>query len=139
MKMRRIPAPKSRVAGAHCRALLQRGIDDGTFRSDLTATELQFLLGQLLQAAARMTAGHRAGVEKAAALITSVFLTGTQNRAEPAPRQDRSEAKRPTERPIADGAPHTDGTAGRFFSPRCSCLAPMSRNASSGRDGPQVP
>ena len=40
------------------RALLQRGIDDGTFRSDLTAEELQFLLGQLLQAAARMTAEH---------------------------------------------------------------------------------
>lgn len=74
------------------RALLQRGIDDGTFRSDLSAAELQFLLGQLLQAAARMTAEHQAGVEKAAALITSVFLTGTQNRAEPAPRQrhDRS-------------------------------------------------
>jgi TetR/AcrR family transcriptional repressor of mexCD-oprJ operon len=69
------------------RALLQRGIDDGTFRSDLSAAELQFLLGQLLQAAARMTAEHQAGVEKAAALVTSVFLTGTQNRAEPAPRQ----------------------------------------------------
>ncbi len=69
------------------RALLQRGIDDGTFRSDLTAGELQFLLGQLLQAAARMTAEHVAGVEKAAALVTSVFLTGTQNRAEAAPRQ----------------------------------------------------
>ena len=69
------------------RALLQRGIDDGTFRSDLTPAELQFLLGQLLQAAARMTAEHQAGVEKAAALITSVFLTGTQNRAGPAPRQ----------------------------------------------------
>ena len=71
------------------RALLQRGIDDGTFRGDLTATELQFMLGQLLQAAARMTAEHAAGVEKAAALVTSVFLTGTQNRAEPAPRQGR--------------------------------------------------
>jgi AcrR family transcriptional regulator len=73
------------------RVLLQRGIDDGTFRGDITAGELQFLLGQLLQAAARMTAEHIAGVEKAAALTTSVFLNGTQNRAEPAPRhgQDR--------------------------------------------------
>ena len=69
------------------RALLQRGLDDGTFRSDLTAGELLILLGPLLQAAARMTAEHQAGVEKAAALVTSVFLTGTQNRAEPAPRQ----------------------------------------------------
>ena len=62
------------------RALLQRGIDDGTFRDDLTAGELHFLLGQLLQAAARMTAEHLAGVEKAAALITSVFLHGTERR-----------------------------------------------------------
>ena len=48
------------------------------FRSDGTAGELQFLLGQLLEAAARMTAEHVAGVEKAAALITSVFLHGTE-------------------------------------------------------------
>jgi hypothetical protein len=38
------------------------------------------LLGQLLQAAARMTAEHAAGVEKAAALVTSVFLHGTERR-----------------------------------------------------------
>ena len=69
------------------RALLQRGLDDGTFRGDLTVTELLILLGPLLQAAARMTAEHQAGVEKAAALVTSVYLTGTQNRAEPAPHQ----------------------------------------------------
>ena len=75
------------------RALLQRGIDDGTFRSDLTAGELQFLLGQLLQAAARMTAEHQAGVEKAAALITSVFLHGTQNRAGLAPRQGQGQGQ----------------------------------------------
>ena len=38
-----------------------------------------------------MTADHQAGVEKAAALITSVFLHGTQNRTGPAPAegQDR--------------------------------------------------
>jgi len=69
------------------RALLQRGLDDGTFRGDLTVEELLILLGPLLRAAARMTAEHQAGVEKAAALVTSVFLTGTQNRAKPAPRQ----------------------------------------------------
>jgi len=75
------------------RALLQRGIDDGTFRGDLTAGELQFLLGPLLQAAARMTAEHIAGVEKAAALVTSVFLTGTQNRAGLAPRQEQEQGR----------------------------------------------
>ncbi len=69
------------------RALLQRGLDDGTFRGDLTVEELLILLGPLLRAGARMTAEHQAGVEKATALVTSVFLTGTQNRAEPAPRQ----------------------------------------------------
>jgi TetR/AcrR family transcriptional repressor of mexCD-oprJ operon len=63
---------------AQLRALLQRGLDDGTFRGDLTLTELLFLFGQLLQAAARMTAEGQAGVEKAAALVTTVFLQGTQ-------------------------------------------------------------
>ena len=62
------------------RALLQRGIDDGTFRGDISAGELRFLLGSLLQAAARMAAEHQAGVEKAAALITTVFLHGTERR-----------------------------------------------------------
>jgi hypothetical protein len=57
------------------------------FRSDGTAGELQFLLGQLLEAAARMTAEHQAGVGKAAALVISVFLHGTQDRTGPAPRQ----------------------------------------------------
>ncbi len=73
------------------RALLQRGLDDGTFRGDLTVEELLILLGPLLRAAARMTAEHQAGVEKAAALVTSVFLTGTQNRAKPAPRQGQDQ------------------------------------------------
>jgi TetR/AcrR family transcriptional regulator, mexCD-oprJ operon repressor len=66
--------------GTMIQALLRRGIDDGTFRGDLTAEELGFVLGQLLQAAARMAAEHQAGVEKAAALVTSVFLHGTQSR-----------------------------------------------------------
>ncbi len=79
--------------GTLLRALLQRGIDDGTFRSDLTAGELLFLLGQLLEAAARMTAEHQAGVEKAAALVTSVFLHGTQNRTGPAPRQGQDQSE----------------------------------------------
>jgi AcrR family transcriptional regulator len=59
--------------------LLRRGIDDGTLRGDISVDELRFLLGSLLQAAARMAAEHQAGVEKAAALITTVFLHGTGN------------------------------------------------------------
>jgi TetR/AcrR family transcriptional regulator, mexCD-oprJ operon repressor len=57
--------------------LLRRGIDDGTFRDDISADELRFLLGSLLQAAARLAAEHETGAEKAAALITTVFLHGT--------------------------------------------------------------
>jgi hypothetical protein len=70
-------------------SLLRRGIDDGTLRTDLTTDELGSLLGSLLQAAARMTAEHQAGVEKAAALVTSVFLHGTLNPARPTPRQEQ--------------------------------------------------
>jgi TetR/AcrR family transcriptional regulator, mexCD-oprJ operon repressor len=68
---------------AMIQALLQRGLDDGTLRGDITAGELGFLLGGLLHTAARMTAEHAAGVEKAAALVTSVFLHGTENREDP--------------------------------------------------------
>ena len=60
--------------------LLRRGIDDGTFRDDISADELGFLLGGLLETAARLAAEHQPGVEKAAALVTSVFLHGTENR-----------------------------------------------------------
>ena len=63
--------------------LLRRGIDDGTFRDDISASELRFLLGSLLQAAARLAAEQQAGVEKTAALITTVFLHGTGNREDP--------------------------------------------------------
>jgi hypothetical protein len=70
-------------------ALLRRGIDDRTFRGDLTVEELGFVLGQLLQGAARLAAEHQAGVEKAAALVTSVFLHGTENRQD-ATAKDRA-------------------------------------------------
>jgi len=73
--------------GTLLQTLLQRGIDDGTFRGDLTAGELGFLLGSLRQGAARMTADHQAGAEKAAALATTVFLHGTRNPAGPDPTQ----------------------------------------------------
>jgi TetR/AcrR family transcriptional regulator, mexCD-oprJ operon repressor len=74
--------------------LLRRGIDDGTFRGDISAGELRFLLGSLLQAAARMTAEHQAGVEKAAALVTTAFLHGTGNREDPS-EPDQAARRRP--------------------------------------------
>ena len=70
-------------------ALLRRGIDDGTFRGDISVGELRFLLGSLLQAAARLAAEQQAGVEKTAALITTVFLHGTGNREDPS-KQDQA-------------------------------------------------
>src|SRR5580704_10278030 len=73
--------------------LLRRGIDDGTFRGDISAGELRFLLGSLLQAAARLAAEHQAGVEKTAALITTVFLHGTGNREDPS-AQDQAARRR---------------------------------------------
>jgi TetR/AcrR family transcriptional regulator, mexCD-oprJ operon repressor len=75
--------------GTMINSLLRRGIDDGTLRGDLTVDELAVTLGSLLRAAARMTADHQAGVEKAAALVTSVFLHGTGNPAGPDPAQVR--------------------------------------------------
>jgi AcrR family transcriptional regulator len=69
--------------------LLRRGIDDGTFRDDISVAELGFLLGGLLETAARLAAEHQSGVEKAAALVTSVFLHGTGNRND-ASAQDRA-------------------------------------------------
>ncbi len=65
--------------GTMIQAVLRRGIDDQTLRSDLTPGELGYLLGYLLRAAGRMAADHQAGTEKAAALITTVFLHGAQN------------------------------------------------------------
>ena len=52
------PGDAEHQIGMLLQALLQRGIDDGTFRSDLTLEELAFLLGSLLEATARMTAQH---------------------------------------------------------------------------------
>jgi TetR/AcrR family transcriptional regulator, mexCD-oprJ operon repressor len=85
----RAASPAEQQIGTLIQAQLRRGIDDGTFRSDLTIDELVFLFGQLLQATARMTAEHLAGVEKAAALVTSVFLHGTENRQD-ATAKDRA-------------------------------------------------
>jgi TetR/AcrR family transcriptional regulator, mexCD-oprJ operon repressor len=78
--------------GTMIKSLLRRGINDGTLRGDLTVDELAITLGSLLQAAARMTADHQAGVEKAAALVTTVFLYGTSNPARPDPAQGRDQA-----------------------------------------------
>jgi AcrR family transcriptional regulator len=58
--------------------LMRRGIEDGTLRGDLSVDELAFVFGRLLDGAARLAAERKAGVEHVAALITSVFLRGTE-------------------------------------------------------------
>jgi len=62
------------------RALLRRGIDDGTFRGEYSVEDLTYLFGGLLQAGARLAAQGQIGVERTAALVTSVFLHGTESR-----------------------------------------------------------
>lgn len=61
-------------------ALLRRGVADGTFRTDLAVEDLSVIFGSLLESAARLGAERRAGVEQVAALVTSVFLRGTEHR-----------------------------------------------------------
>jgi len=80
------------IGGAICRRLARDGFAVACFdlRGDLSADELVFLLGSLLLAAARMAAERQVGVEKAAALVTSVFLHGTENRKNAAVDATRS-------------------------------------------------
>jgi TetR/AcrR family transcriptional repressor of mexCD-oprJ operon len=96
--------------------LLRRGIDDGTFRGDISAGELRFLLGSLLEAAARVAAEHQAGVEKTAALITTVFLHGTGNREDPS-AQDQAARRRagtgPEEHSNTEDGRSRNGTGAR--------------------------
>jgi TetR/AcrR family transcriptional regulator, mexCD-oprJ operon repressor len=96
--------------------LLRRGIDDGTFRDDISADELRFLLGSLLQAAARLAAEQQAGVEKTAALITTAFLHGTGNREDPS-EQDQAVRHRtetgPEEHSNSEDSRSRNGTGAR--------------------------
>jgi TetR/AcrR family transcriptional repressor of mexCD-oprJ operon len=68
--------------GAPLRALLRRGIDDGTLRRDWSETEITRLFGGLLQTAVQMTAQDGLGVERAAAMVSTVFLEGVSARAQ---------------------------------------------------------
>ena len=61
--------------GTPLRTLLKRGIDDGTLRSDWSEIEISRLFGGLLQAAVELTQDG-IGVERAAAMVSTVFLQG---------------------------------------------------------------
>jgi AcrR family transcriptional regulator len=58
-------------------ALLRRGRDEGTLRTDLSEDETVAVLAALLQAATQLAIQGHAGVERAATLATSMFLDGT--------------------------------------------------------------
>jgi AcrR family transcriptional regulator len=63
--------------GVPLRALFRRGMADGTLRAEWTEDELAHVFGGLLHAAGQMTAAGTMGTERAAALVTTVFLEGT--------------------------------------------------------------
>ncbi len=70
-------AELDRLLGAPVRALLARGIAEGTLRADLPA-DLQFaLFTGLLEHVLALVAAKRIGIEQASAAITTVFLDGT--------------------------------------------------------------
>jgi TetR/AcrR family transcriptional regulator, mexCD-oprJ operon repressor len=73
------------LLGTPIRTLMRRGIDDGTLRPDCNERELSRLFGGLIQAAVQMTAQDGVGVERAAAMVSAVFLDGASASA-PAPR-----------------------------------------------------
>jgi AcrR family transcriptional regulator len=66
--------------GDPLRAVLERGMTDGTLRSDLPVEALAQLWGGLLQAAIRWTTQLDGGVERTSAAMNSVFLHGAESR-----------------------------------------------------------
>jgi TetR/AcrR family transcriptional regulator, mexCD-oprJ operon repressor len=72
------PTETQARVGAFAYALFNRGVADGTLRDDLPADVLGEMFGGLLRAGIRMTSQGGVGVERAAAVITSVFLDGAR-------------------------------------------------------------
>lgn len=61
---------------APVRALIHRGVQDGTLRADIPPEMLLGMFTALLESALQMTAQARLGIEAASAAITTAFLTG---------------------------------------------------------------
>lgn len=64
------------------RALLRRGVKDGTLRDDLPEPVLFAMLTGLLERTLYLVLRHELGGEQAAAAITSVFLDGAARRVD---------------------------------------------------------
>ena len=71
---------KHRAAGP-IRALMRRGIDDGTLRDDVPPEVLSQLFGGLLIAAHSAGLPRAAGIDQSAAIIASMFLNGARRTA----------------------------------------------------------
>jgi hypothetical protein len=65
--------------GEPIRAVLRRGMADGTLRSDIPVDGLAQLWGGLLQAAIRWSSELDGGVERTSAAMNSVFLHGAES------------------------------------------------------------
>jgi TetR/AcrR family transcriptional repressor of mexCD-oprJ operon len=64
--------------GQPIRALLDRGIADGTFRSDLSAEVLSALLRGLVEQTVFLVMRKEFGVESASDMVTGFFLNGAR-------------------------------------------------------------
>jgi TetR/AcrR family transcriptional repressor of mexCD-oprJ operon len=69
-----------RGVGDPLRAVLRRGVEDGTIRRDLPVEVLAQLWGGLLVSTIRSMRQFDIGVERASAAMSSVFLHGTESR-----------------------------------------------------------
>jgi TetR/AcrR family transcriptional regulator, mexCD-oprJ operon repressor len=70
------PGEADRLLAEPLRVLFQRGIEDGTLRTDLTPEVLQALYGGLIEAAIPLATKEALGVERASAATTALFLHG---------------------------------------------------------------
>lgn len=68
------------------RRLVERGVADGTLRSDLPAEILLASYADLIEGAIARSARSHAGVEEASAAVLSIFLNGARNGAGNGPR-----------------------------------------------------
>lgn len=70
-----------RRVGDRIRAIFERGIGDGTLRSDLPAEVLARLFGALLGGAFRSVLQFDGGIERTSAAVCSLFLDGAEFRS----------------------------------------------------------
>jgi len=70
------PSDVEERVGTPLRLLFRRGMADGTLRDDWSEEELSQVFGGLLHAAGHLTAQGGVGVERAAAMVSGVFLRG---------------------------------------------------------------